>query len=151
LRVAPLDRMGAPHRADGRVQRPALRRDRAGARSGPQGALSMEAIEHPPIFHLPGIPDHVTYTWLSMIILTSVAFAASRNVRLVPLDRRSKAGRAEVPQALHGARALVAEAPDVRDRNHQPSRPPAVTVVAALRQHDGRAHPAGGHLLPDGV
>ena len=44
----------------------------------------MEAIEHPPIFHLPGIPDHVTYTWLSMIILTSVAFAASRNVRLVP-------------------------------------------------------------------
>src|SRR2546426_12076858 len=76
--------MGAPHSADGRVQRPALRRDRAGARSGPQGALSMEAIEHPPIFHLPGIPDHVTYTWLSMIILTSVAFAASRNVRLVP-------------------------------------------------------------------
>jgi len=43
----------------------------------------MEAIEHPPIFHLPGIPDHVTYTWLSMIILTSVAFRrlAQRSAR----------------------------------------------------------------------
>ena len=44
----------------------------------------MEAIEHPPIFRLPGIPDHVTYTWLVMVILAGVAFAASRNVRLVP-------------------------------------------------------------------
>ena len=44
----------------------------------------MEAIEHPPIFRLPGIPDHVTYTWLVMVILAAVAFAASRNVRLVP-------------------------------------------------------------------
>jgi len=42
------------------------------------------AIEHPPIFRLPGIPDHVTYTWLVMLILTGVAFAASRNVQLVP-------------------------------------------------------------------
>jgi F-type H+-transporting ATPase subunit a len=41
-------------------------------------------IEHPPIFHLPGIPDHVTYTWLVMLILAGVAFVASRNVALVP-------------------------------------------------------------------
>src|SRR5215467_14096013 len=44
----------------------------------------MEAIEHPPIFRLPGIPDHVTYTWLVMIILAGVAFVASRNIALVP-------------------------------------------------------------------
>ncbi len=44
----------------------------------------MEAIEHPPIFRLPGIPDHVTYTWLVMIILAALAFVASRNVQLVP-------------------------------------------------------------------
>jgi F-type H+-transporting ATPase subunit a len=44
----------------------------------------MEAIEHPPIFSLPGIPDHVTYTWVVMIVLTALAFAASRRVALVP-------------------------------------------------------------------
>ena len=44
----------------------------------------MEAIEHPPIFHLPGIPDHVTYTWLVMIILAGVAFMATRRLELVP-------------------------------------------------------------------
>ena len=44
----------------------------------------MNVIEHPPIVHLPGIPDHVTYTWLVMIILAALAFAASRNVALVP-------------------------------------------------------------------
>ncbi len=44
----------------------------------------MSAIEHPPIFRLPGIPDHVTYTWLAMLILTAVAFIASRNLQLVP-------------------------------------------------------------------
>jgi len=44
----------------------------------------MEAIEHPPIFRLPGIPDHVTYTWLVMLILAAVAFVASRNIALVP-------------------------------------------------------------------
>jgi F-type H+-transporting ATPase subunit a len=42
------------------------------------------AIEHPPIFRLPNIPDHVTYTWLVMVILTVVAFVASRNLQLVP-------------------------------------------------------------------
>jgi F-type H+-transporting ATPase subunit a len=44
----------------------------------------MEAIEHPPIFRLPGIPDHVTYTWVVMIILAGLTFAASRNLQLVP-------------------------------------------------------------------
>ena len=44
----------------------------------------MEAIEHPPIFHLPGIPDHVTYTWLVMIILAGIAFMATRRLELVP-------------------------------------------------------------------
>src|SRR5256885_9700961 len=39
---------------------------------------------HPPIFHLPGIPDHVTYTWLVMIILAGVAFMATRRLELVP-------------------------------------------------------------------
>ena len=44
----------------------------------------MDVIEHPPIFSLPGIPDHVTYTWLVMIVLATVAFIASRNLQLVP-------------------------------------------------------------------
>ena len=44
----------------------------------------MEAIEHPPLFHLPGIPDQVTYTWLVMVILAVVTFVGSRNLQLVP-------------------------------------------------------------------
>ena len=44
----------------------------------------MEAIEHPPILRLPGVPDHVTYTWLVMILLAAVAFLASRQLALVP-------------------------------------------------------------------
>ena len=44
----------------------------------------MGAIEHPPILRLPGIPDHVSYTWLVLIILGGFAFLASRNVALVP-------------------------------------------------------------------
>ena len=44
----------------------------------------MNVIEHPPIFRLPGIPDHVTYTWVVMAILAVAAFVASRNVALVP-------------------------------------------------------------------
>jgi F-type H+-transporting ATPase subunit a len=41
-------------------------------------------IEHPPILQLPGIPDHVTYTWLIMVVLAAASFTASRNVALVP-------------------------------------------------------------------
>jgi F-type H+-transporting ATPase subunit a len=44
----------------------------------------VDVIEHPPIFRLPGIPDQVTYTWVAMIVLTVIAFAASRNVQMVP-------------------------------------------------------------------
>ncbi len=44
----------------------------------------MDIIEHAPIFRLPGIPDHVTHTWIVMLILTALAFVASRNVQLVP-------------------------------------------------------------------
>jgi len=44
----------------------------------------MDAIEHPPIFRLPGIPDHVTYTWIVMLILIGLAWAASRRASLVP-------------------------------------------------------------------
>jgi F-type H+-transporting ATPase subunit a len=44
----------------------------------------MGAIDKPPIFSLPGIPDHVTYTWVVMVVLAALAFAASRHVALVP-------------------------------------------------------------------
>ncbi|PYM92713.1 MAG: ATP synthase F0 subunit A [Candidatus Rokuibacteriota bacterium] len=76
--------MGRPDRAGGRIHRAAVRRGRARAHVGPRRSLSVDAIEHPPIFRLPGIPDHVTYTWLVMVILAAVAFVASRNVQLVP-------------------------------------------------------------------
>lgn len=44
----------------------------------------MGVIEHPPILRLPGIPDHVTYTWLVMVVLVVAAAAASRRPALVP-------------------------------------------------------------------
>ena len=44
----------------------------------------MDAIEHPPLLHIAGIPDHVLYTWLVMAVLISVSFLASRRVQLVP-------------------------------------------------------------------
>lgn len=44
----------------------------------------MEAIEHPPILHVPGVPDHVTYTWVVMAILLGLAFLATRSIRPVP-------------------------------------------------------------------
>ena len=59
----------------------------------------MDVIEHAPIFRLPAlactwspfechragfIPDHVTFTWVVMIVLAGLAFVASRNVALVP-------------------------------------------------------------------
>ena len=33
----------------------------------------MEAIEHPPIFRLPGVPDHVLYTWVVMLVLIGLS------------------------------------------------------------------------------
>src|SRR5215475_6721157 len=44
----------------------------------------MDAIEHPPIFSLPGVPDHVTYTWLIMIFLVVLSWLATRQAALVP-------------------------------------------------------------------
>jgi F-type H+-transporting ATPase subunit a len=44
----------------------------------------MEIIEHPPLFRLPGVPDHVFYTWVVMALLVVVAALASRRVELVP-------------------------------------------------------------------
>ncbi|HEX5529811.1 MAG TPA: F0F1 ATP synthase subunit A, partial [Methylomirabilota bacterium] len=44
----------------------------------------MEMIEHPPILHIPAIPDHVLYTWFVMAILVVVSLVATRRVSLVP-------------------------------------------------------------------
>ena len=44
----------------------------------------MELIEHPPILHIPAIPDHILYTWIVMAILVVVSFVATRRVSLVP-------------------------------------------------------------------
>jgi F-type H+-transporting ATPase subunit a len=44
----------------------------------------VEAIEHPPLFRLPMVPDHVTYTWLVMIVLIGLAWAGSRSLQVVP-------------------------------------------------------------------
>jgi F-type H+-transporting ATPase subunit a len=44
----------------------------------------MGAIEHPPIFTIPGVPDHVVYTWIAMALLCVLSFAATRRLALVP-------------------------------------------------------------------
>jgi len=44
----------------------------------------MGVIEHPPVFRLPGVWDHVTYTWIVMALLIGLAYAASRRAGLVP-------------------------------------------------------------------
>lgn len=44
----------------------------------------MGSLEYPPIFEIPGIPDHVTYTWVVMVILAGLALVASRRLELVP-------------------------------------------------------------------
>jgi F-type H+-transporting ATPase subunit a len=44
----------------------------------------MGAIEHPPILTIPGVPDQVLYTWVVMIVLIAVSFAATRHLALVP-------------------------------------------------------------------
>jgi len=40
----------------------------------------VSVIEHAPIFRLPGIPDHVTYTWVVMAILTVAAVFILRDI-----------------------------------------------------------------------
>lgn len=44
----------------------------------------MDIIEHPPIFRIPILWDHVLYTWVVMAILIGVAIAATRRLALVP-------------------------------------------------------------------
>jgi len=44
----------------------------------------MGAIEHPPILTVPGVPDHVLYTWIAMAILIVLALAARRRLERVP-------------------------------------------------------------------
>ena len=44
----------------------------------------MEMIEHPPLLHLPAVPDHILYTWIVMAILAVVAIVATRRLSLVP-------------------------------------------------------------------
>ncbi|HEV8441595.1 MAG TPA: F0F1 ATP synthase subunit A [Methylomirabilota bacterium] len=44
----------------------------------------MGAIEHPPIFAVPGVPHHVLYTWIAMVIILVVSVAATRRLDLVP-------------------------------------------------------------------
>ena len=44
----------------------------------------MGAIEHPPLFRIPGVADHVVYTWIAMAILIAVSFVATRKLELVP-------------------------------------------------------------------
>jgi F-type H+-transporting ATPase subunit a len=44
----------------------------------------MELIEHPPLFRLPGLPDHVVYMWIVMALLVAVGLLATRRMALVP-------------------------------------------------------------------
>ena len=44
----------------------------------------MEIIEHPPLFRLPGVPDHVFYMWIVMGLLVLVGALATRRLALVP-------------------------------------------------------------------
>jgi F-type H+-transporting ATPase subunit a len=44
----------------------------------------MGAIEHPPLFAIPGVPDHIVYTWIAMAILIAVSFAATRRLQVIP-------------------------------------------------------------------
>jgi F-type H+-transporting ATPase subunit a len=44
----------------------------------------VDVIEHPPLFQLPGVPNHVTYTWVVMAILIVVALVARGRLALVP-------------------------------------------------------------------
>jgi F-type H+-transporting ATPase subunit a len=44
----------------------------------------MGAIEHPPIFAVPGLPHHVLYTWIVIVFLFVVSLATTRHLALVP-------------------------------------------------------------------
>src|ERR1043165_5692628 len=75
----------------------------------------MDVIEHPPTLHLPGIPDHVTYTWIVMIVLAAIAFAASR--RAAPVPR----GMQDVMEgALEQVRELIDDVMGLEGRRYLP-------------------------------
>src|SRR5262249_2039694 len=38
----------------------------------------------PPILTIPGVPDYVLYTWVAMLVLIGLSFAATRHLALVP-------------------------------------------------------------------
>lgn len=44
----------------------------------------MGSLEHPPIFVIPGVPDHLTYTWVAMVFLGLLTLIASRRLETVP-------------------------------------------------------------------
>ncbi|MBI3029937.1 MAG: F0F1 ATP synthase subunit A [Candidatus Rokubacteria bacterium] len=44
----------------------------------------MGSLEHPPIFVIPGVPDHLTYTWIAMVLLGVLTLIASRRLEMVP-------------------------------------------------------------------
>ena len=44
----------------------------------------MGSLEHPPIFVIPGVPDHLTYTWVAMVLLGLLTLIASRRLEMVP-------------------------------------------------------------------
>jgi F-type H+-transporting ATPase subunit a len=44
----------------------------------------MGAIEHAPIFAIPGLPHHIVYTWVVMVLLALLSFGATRHLALVP-------------------------------------------------------------------
>src|SRR5262249_23659283 len=54
------------------------------ARPEPVGVERMGAIEHPPVFAIPGLPHYIVYTWIVMVLLAVVSFAATRRLELVP-------------------------------------------------------------------
>src|SRR5260370_1950461 len=84
VRGAPHHRGCPPSGARAWTQCGAVSGGLTGPGCGSTGDLRVEALEHPPIFRLPGVPDHVTYTWLVMLIFIGVAFIGSPSLPLVP-------------------------------------------------------------------
>ena len=44
----------------------------------------MGAIEHPPLFAIPGVQHYLVYTWVVMVLLCVVSYLATRRLELVP-------------------------------------------------------------------
>ena len=93
----------------------------------------MGAIEHPPVFSLPGIPDHVTYTWLAMIILVAVSYAATRRASLIPVGVQNF-----MEVVLEQFNGMIDDVigHDGRDRGHQ-DREALMSLVPGLERPTG--------------